>query len=187
MFLGSESENDDIEGKEDDPQQFTNGRGPGTLARVTTDVSVFENYPSLVESYVDPTDQSEHVLLSVCLPGIVDKVNLDLNDDGRTAIVTFNWPTVMYKADELFPPNINKYDPRVTAFLQGLEKTRSNVDTIPQGKIKVTLPFEVQTGQDNYKQKGRKGINGTMVVLGHFKAIKKEYAKKVTKTEVIFD
>lgn len=150
------------------------------------------NYPVLCEVYKDPNTQLDMVNLAIDLPGGAKNVQFDLNNEGTTCTITYNWPKVMYDFNDMFKKllddkTMEPTDPRIVSFKNGLQNVRTRIDVAPTASTTITLPIKVQTTSESFTKGGVTRPDGTLVMLAKFSGYAKDYNKKIRDSTVIFD
>lgn len=153
---------------------------------------VHSNYPALLEVYKDPESQLEVVNMVVSLPGGAKNPRVELNEMGSKVQIQYEWTPLLFDFENLFKKPINegkmqRNDPRILSFKSGLEKVRSRIDVAPVAKMEIDLPIPVQTTPGSWENSGAARQDGSLVVLGKFQGLAKEYNKRVQDTQVKFD
>lgn len=194
ISVDGESDEEEEEPKKKQPQQE-----PSDNVASTSNVPIFtgaaiihSNYPYLCETYKDLSNQMDKVLLSISVPGGAKHVKMMLNNDGTAVTVKYDWPKIMYNMDDMFSKAVaakqmNLTDPKVACFKNGLEKRRPRIDAVPQTSIIVNLPIKVQTGENNWTKTGAVRVDGSQIVTGDFSGFIKEYNKKLSEADIVFD
>lgn len=141
------------------------------LSSSSASKTVFRNYPLMCETYTDPDNQKNMVLVAISLPGGADNVKFVVSNDGTSVIVTYDWPKTMYTMDDLFVKQIADegipvYHPKILAIENGLRKCRQRIDAVPEATINVKLPIKVQTaGAGPITKSGIERDDGTKIVM----------------------
>lgn len=152
---------------------------------------VHQNFPILCDVFKDPDNQLDKVILVVCVPCGAVNVTIDLNEDGVTAVIRYNWPDTMYVMNDLFKrrlstKEITVHHSMISCIKSTLENVRTRIDAAPEGSILVTLPIKVQTSTESWNKWGEKRENGTQVLLATFTGFIKSYSKKIADSTVTF-
>lgn len=150
------------------------------------------NYPIVCEKYKDPESQLEKVIVAISLPGGSQCVRVDVQEDGKSITIKYNWTKPMYVVEELFKPNLAKndfevYHPKILAIQRGLESHRKKIDSTPQGELRIKLPIKVQTSPLTHSKSGIMKKDGTLITIIELTGYAKEYNSKVVDATVTFN
>lgn len=150
------------------------------------------DYPTLCEVYTDPENLTEKVQLAVALPGGVSNVRVELDELGTKCEIKYAWPKTMFQMDDMFKgpirsKKITSYHPKILALKLGLQKFRDRVDSVPEGKIEVPLPIQVQTGPQSWSKYGIIRDDGTHVIVAEFSGCVKAQYMKVSDSAVEYE
>lgn len=194
-----DSENDDTDDDEStsnavekaNPNQSV-GDGFATTSQTGFSKLTFTNYPVLCETFADPVTLNQKVIMVVNLPAGSTHTDIELSDDGSSAIVKCSWSNTIFKMEELFrsqlaAKTLDLLHPKIMCLKNGLAKSRRRIDAIPDTFIKVELPLKVQTAATSWSHFGVKREDGTLVVVAEFEGFVKEYTKKLSDSTVKFD
>lgn len=94
------------------------------------------NSPYIVEKFIG-SDSLEHVGVMVTLPGGATSVRFEVNEEGDSAILTYDWPQASHDMQDLFGKKLKEKTmtmdhPLILAFERGLAKKRALIDAIPK-------------------------------------------------------
>lgn len=152
----------------------------------------FQNYPAVCETYKDPDTRIMKVLVAVNLPGGARHVKFEVNEDGYSMTLKFNWSKTWCNMEDLFKAalddkEISLHHAKVDAMKSALEKCRPRIDASRETVITVKLPIQVQTTPGTYSRIGIVRDDGLLVFMAEFCGYVKEFNKKFSDADVIFD
>lgn len=155
------------------------------------DKVIHQNYPIVCKAFTDPDTDSQKVLLVISLPGGCDDVKVEVADQGRMAIIRYQWTKSMYDVKDLFKVQLERGEfssqhALISCFKAGLAESRKRIDFAPVSTMKVSLPIQVQKVPDTWKKWGIFREDGTQVLICIFSAIATEYVISETEDAVKF-
>lgn len=115
----------------------------------------------------------------ICLPLVSGATNpkFKISEDGNEAIIRYNWPKPMFNVAMSFKKDNGKEIPKILALEEELQQKRESINDIPEGIIRIKLPFTVQTAMENQIITGFEDKDGCRMFRIELPAIIKRYAQ----------
>lgn len=170
------------------------------LQEVTKDTSnetEFINPPVVVWKFTNHETKTDHVYVAVSILSGTSGINsVTIAEDGMNVTLTYNWPSTIFKPDELFADEIYHTDPKqkiaanhpkIHSMISHLLENGITNNSAPKGAINLTLPCRVQREIGSWKSKAVKKSDGTKIVLLEFRCFQIKKIIEDANTSIKFD
>lgn len=163
------------------------------MAQVETKVE-FSNPPVQTWVWTDHIRKCKFVQVAAPIFAGSKNVNFVISEDGMSIILNFNWPTPIYRPNELFEHEINAIvqpitsdHPKVHSLTTQLLENGVTEKSNPKCAVKIYLPLKIQREAGSWTKKAIQKVDGSKVVLLEFKGYQESSYIKDVDTNILFD
>lgn len=96
---------------------------------------------------MDHDNKTKYVNVALSIFSGMSNIHFDVSSDGESVTIHFDWPTTLFKANELFEIEIcngmNINHPKIHCLKSHLMDNKFSEKVAPQGSMNIKLPLKV--------------------------------------------
>lgn len=128
--------------------------------------------------YTDHEKKKDYVCVAIP-PACGKKAKFTISEDGLQITIKYEWPEVMFKANDLFSKSnaangrkLTMSHPKVHSFVSHLNNSGVTENSTLEGEININLPKKILRENDSWTME-KVVVSGTQMILLEFSAFQK--------------